>query len=266
MIVFDSVWFSYGSNQVLKDLSFSIDAHEKVAILGGSGEGKTTILKLIVGLIRPDSGRIIIDGEDITNKTEDELREVRLKFSIVFQEGALFDSLNVKENVAFCLREYSLRECTKISEDEIERQVRELLRVVGVEEAIDLMPEELSGGMHRRVSIARSLAACKPKMFLYDEPTSGLDPINADNICRLILELSAPPTPPLSKEGVEVGGRGFIIVTHKVFDALKVAERFMFLKDKMLIFDGSKEEIADTNIPEIRSFTEELHLKFQGKQ
>lgn len=253
MIVFDNVWFSYGSNQVLKDLSFSIDAHEKVAILGGSGEGKTTILKLIIGLIMPDSGKIIIDGEDITSKTEDELREVRMKFSIVFQEGALFDSLNVKENVAFCLREYCLSECTKMSEDDIEKQVRDLLRVVGVEEAIDLMPEELSGGMHRRVSIARSLAASKPKMFLYDEPTSGLDPINADNICRLILGLSKTQT-------------GFIIVTHKVFDALKVAERFMFLKDKTLIFDGSKEEIADTNIPEIRSFTEELRLKFQWKQ
>jgi phospholipid/cholesterol/gamma-HCH transport system ATP-binding protein len=248
MIVFDRVWFSYGTNQILKDLSFSIDAHEKVAILGGSGEGKTTILKLIVGLIRPDSGRIIIDGEDITNKNEDELREVRLKFSIVFQEGALFDSLNVKENVAFCLREY-----TKMSEDEIDRQVRELLRVVGVEEAIYLLPDELSGGMHRRVSIARSLAACKPKMFLYDEPTSGLDPINADNICRLILELSKNRT-------------GFIIVTHKVFDAMKVAERFMFLKDNITIFDGSKEELADTTIPEIQSFTEELRFKHQGKQ
>jgi phospholipid/cholesterol/gamma-HCH transport system ATP-binding protein len=248
MIVFDRVWFSYGTNQILKDLSFSIDAHEKVAILGGSGEGKTTILKLIVGLIRPDSGRIIIDGEDITNKNEDELREVRLKFSIVFQEGALFDSLNVKENVAFCLREY-----TKMSEDEIDRQVRELLRVVGVEEAIYLLPDELSGGMHRRVSIARSLAACKPKMFLYDEPTSGLDPINADNICKLILELSKNRT-------------GFIIVTHKVFDAMKVAERFMFLKDNITIFDGSKEELADTTIPEIQSFTEELRFKHQGKQ
>jgi len=248
MIVFDRVWFSYGANQVLKDLSFSIDAHEKVAILGGSGVGKTTILKLIVGLIRPDSGRIIIDGEDITNKSEDELREVRLKFSIVFQEGALFDSLNVKENVAFCLREY-----TKMSEDEIDRQVRELLRVVGVEEAIDLMPDELSGGMHRRVSIARSLAACKPKMFLYDEPTSGLDPINADNICKLILDLSKNRT-------------GFIIVTHKVFDAMKVAERFMFLKDDIMIFDGNKEGLADTTIPEIQSFMEELRLKHQGKQ
>jgi len=248
MIVFDRVWFSYGTNQILKDLSFSIDANEKVAILGGSGEGKTTILKLIVGLIRPDSGRIIIDGEDITNKNEDELREVRLKFSIVFQEGALFDSLNVKENVAFCLREY-----TKMSEDEIDKQVRELLSVVGVEEAIYLLPDELSGGMHRRVSIARSLAACKPKMFLYDEPTSGLDPINADNICKLILDLSKNRT-------------GFIIVTHKVFDAMKVAERFMFLKDDITIFDGSKEELADTTIPEIQSFTEELRFKHQGKQ
>ncbi len=261
MIVFDRVWFSYGANQVLKDLSFSIDAHEKVAILGGSGVGKTTILKLIVGLIRPDSGRIIIDGEDITNKSEDELREVRLKFSIVFQEGALFDSLNVKENVAFCLREY-----TKMSEDEIDRQVRELLRVVGVEEAIDLMPDELSGGMHRRVSIARSLAACKPRMFLYDEPTSGLDPINADNICRLILELSTPLYPPLTKGGIEGGRQGFIIVTHKVFDAMKVAERFMFLKDDIMIFDGNKEGLADTTIPEIQSFMEELRLKHQGKQ
>jgi phospholipid/cholesterol/gamma-HCH transport system ATP-binding protein len=140
-----------------------------------------------------------------------------------------------------------------MSEDEIDRQVRELLRVVGVEEAIYLLPDELSGGMHRRVSIARSLAACKPKMFLYDEPTSGLDPINADNICRLILELSKNRT-------------GFIIVTHKVFDAMKVAERFMFLKDNITIFDGSKEELADTTIPEIQSFTEELRFKHQGKQ
>jgi phospholipid/cholesterol/gamma-HCH transport system ATP-binding protein len=248
MIAFDRVWFSYGSNQVLKDLSFSIQAHEKVAILGGSGEGKTTILKLIVGLIRPDSGRIIIDGEDITDKTEEELREVRLKFSIVFQEGALFDSLNVKENVAFCLREHM-----KMSEDEIEKRVRELLRIVGVEEAIDFMPEELSGGMHRRVSIARSLAACRPKMFLYDEPTSGLDPINADNICRLILELSKD-------------GTGFIIVTHKVFDAMKVAERFMFLKDDMMIFDGSKEDLIKAAIPEIQLFTEELHIRHQIMQ
>jgi len=245
MIVFDRVWFSYGKREVLKDVSFSINAHDRVSILGESGEGKTTILRLILGLIRPDSGRIIIDGEDITNKTEDELSPVRRKFSIVFQEGALFDSLDVKENVAFCLREY-----TKMSEDEIDKRVRELLRIVGVEEAIELMTEELSGGMHRRVAIARSLAAYEPKMFLYDEPTSGLDPVNADNICRLILELSK-------------NERGFIIVTHKVFDAMKVADRFMFLRDGMIIFDGDKEKLINTTIPEIQLFIGEVNLKSQ---
>jgi phospholipid/cholesterol/gamma-HCH transport system ATP-binding protein len=241
MIVFDKVCFSYGSRQIIKDLSFSINSGERVAILGGSGEGKTTILKLIMGLIKPDSGKIIIDGEDITGKTEDELREVRMKFSLVFQEGALFDSLNVKENVAFCLREY-----TKMAEEEIDRKVRELLRIVGVEHAMEFMPEELSGGMHRRVSIARSLAACDPKMFLYDEPTSGLDPVNADNICKLILELSKD-------------GKGFIIVTHKVVDALRVASRFMFLKDGELVFDGDSEKLLHSDIPDIHVFISELN-------
>src|SRR5512139_2723692 len=145
MIVFDKVSFSYGSLQVLRETSFSIKANERVAILGGSGDGKTTLLKLTLGLLRPDSGRVIIEGEDMTDKTEDDLRETRMKFSIVFQEGALFDSLNVKENVAFCLREY-----TKLSEEEIDRKVRELLKMMGLEEALAMMPEELSGGMHRR--------------------------------------------------------------------------------------------------------------------
>jgi phospholipid/cholesterol/gamma-HCH transport system ATP-binding protein len=210
-------------------------------VLGGSGEGKTTILKLIMGLIRPDSGRILVDGEDITERSEEELRPVRMKFSIVFQEGALFDSLNVKENVAFCLREY-----TKMSEEEIDHHVRELLMKVGVEQAMALMPEELSGGMHRRVAIARSLAAAEPKMFLYDEPTSGLDPVNADTICRLILDLSRE-------------GTGFVIVTHKVYDALKVADRFLFLRDGILLADEKREGLLATTIPEIRTFISELN-------
>ncbi len=242
MIEFEKVWFSYGSQDVLKDASFSIQSGERVAVLGESGEGKTTILKLIMGLIRPDQGKITIDGESITNKTEHELRQVRLKFSIVFQEGALFDSLNVKENVAFPLREY-----TKMSEEELTRKVRDLLRIVGVEQAMELMPEELSGGMHRRVAIARSLAACEPKMFLYDEPTSGLDPVNADNVCRLILDLSK-------------NGRGFIIVTHKIYDAVKVADRFMFLKNGMIVFDGDRDTLAHTTNPEIRIFLKELSV------
>jgi phospholipid/cholesterol/gamma-HCH transport system ATP-binding protein len=242
MIVFNQVSFSYGRQEVLKDIRLSIRFNEKVAILGGSGDGKTTLLKLIVGLLRPDSGRITIDGEDITDKNEDELREIRMKFSIVFQEGALFDSLNVKENVAFPLREY-----TKMTEEEIDQKVRELLAKVGIEQAVELMPEELSGGMHRRVAIMRSLAAFEPKMFLYDEATAGLDPLNADTICRLILDLSKD-------------GKGFIIVTHKVFDALRLANRFMFLKNGSIIFDGNKDQLMQSSISEIRIFLRELNL------
>jgi phospholipid/cholesterol/gamma-HCH transport system ATP-binding protein len=242
MIVFDRVSFSYGKKEVLSNLSFSIPFNQRVAILGGSGDGKTTLLKLIVGLLKSDSGRIFIGGKDITDEKEDELREVRTKFSIVFQEGALFDSLNVKENVAFGLREYS-----KMTEEEIDQKVRKLLGEVGLEQAIELMPEELSGGMLRRVAIMRSLAAFDPKMFLYDEATTGLDPVNADIICKLILDLTR-------------GGKGFIIVTHKVFDALRLAERFMFLKNGSIIFDGNRDQLMQSSIPEIHVFLTELNL------
>jgi phospholipid/cholesterol/gamma-HCH transport system ATP-binding protein len=239
MIIFDEVSFSYGSRNVLRDVSFSIHEAERVAILGGSGDGKTTILKLVLGLLKPDSGRILIDGEEINEKPENELREVRTKFSIVFQEGALFDSLSVKENIAFCLREY-----TAMSEEEIDQKVRELLRRVGLEEDIGLMPEELSGGMHRRVAIMRSMAAFEPKMFLYDEPTTGLDPVNANLICELIRDLSKT-------------GRGFIIVTHKIFDAMKVSERFLFLKGGMVVFDGDREKLLQTSVPELQIYMSE---------
>ncbi len=240
MIIFDNVHFSYNSREILSGLSFSIGFHERVAVLGGSGEGKTTILRLVLGLIRPDTGKIFVQGEDITTKKEDELREVRMKFNIVFQEGALFDSLSVKENVAYCLREY-----TKMSEEEIDAKVRLILGTVGVEHALDLMPEELSGGMHRRVSLARSLALTTPRMFLYDEPTTGLDPVNADNICRLIADLSKD-------------GKGFIMVTHKVSDAMKVADRFMFLKNGMLLFDGGKQGLLSSDIPDIKFFISDM--------
>jgi phospholipid/cholesterol/gamma-HCH transport system ATP-binding protein len=241
MIEFDKLSFSYGARQVLKEVSFSIRTEERVAVLGGSGEGKTTILKLITGLLKPDFGRVLIDGVDITDKTEEELREIRMKFSIVFQEGALFDSLNVKENVAFSLREYS----RKLSEEQIDQKVRALLKRVDLEDAMELMPEELSGGMHRRVAIMRSLAAFEPEMFLYDEPTSGLDPVNADIICNLILELSK-------------NGRGFIIVTHKVFDAFKVADRFMFLRNGSILFDGRRDQLIRFPDPEIQTFLSEV--------
>ncbi|HMK55750.1 MAG TPA: ATP-binding cassette domain-containing protein [Dissulfurispiraceae bacterium] len=243
MILFENVTFGYGPKPVLQDASLSIGSDERVAILGGSGEGKTTILRLMLGLIRPDSGRISIEGDDITGKDEDDLREIRRKFSIVFQEGALFDSLNVKENVAFCLREF-----TDMSEGEIDAKVRELLKVVGVAHAIDLMPDELSGGMHRRVAIARSLAAFEPKMFLYDEATTGLDPINADRICQLINELCK-------------AGTGLIIVTHKVVDAFKVAKRFLFLQNGRIIFDGDMPGLLQSENPHIGEFLNEFRFK-----
>jgi phospholipid/cholesterol/gamma-HCH transport system ATP-binding protein len=244
MIEFDDVRFSYGAREVLRDTSFSIDFHEKVAVLGESGEGKTTILKLIMGLLKPDSGRILIDGEDISTKTEDALREIRMKFSIVFQEGALFDSLNVKENVAFALREFR-----SLSEEVIDQKVRTLLKGVDLEDAMDLMPEELSGGMHRRVAIIRSLAV-EPRMFLYDEPTSGLDPGNANIICKLILDLA-------------VSGKGFIVVTHKILDAFKLADRFMFLKSGTILLDGQREKLINSSIPEVQIFLRELNPRPQ---
>lgn len=236
MISFDHVTFSRANKIILNDINFTIHTNERVAVLGGSGEGKTTILRLMLRLLVPDEGRIFIDGEDITFKPEDKLTNIRRKFSIVFQDGALFDSLTVKENVAFYLREY-----TKMDEKEIDFRVRELLSVVALEEAINLMPEELSGGMLRRVAIARSLAAQNPKMFLYDEPTSDLDPISVFKIRKLILDLSDE-------------NRGFIVVTHEIMDAVKLAQRFMFLKDGKIRFDGSKDELLHSALPDLQTF------------
>ncbi|GAB4548004.1 MAG: ATP-binding cassette domain-containing protein [Thermodesulfovibrionia bacterium] len=250
MIEFRDVALSYGNHTVLDGLNFNIGFHERVAILGESGEGKTTILKLILGLTRPDNGRILIDGKDITEMSESGLRDIRMNFSIVFQEGALFDSMSVRENVAFCLREYS-----DLTEDEIEGHVMALLKRLGIEDAIDLMPEELSGGMQRRVAIARSLAGCKPRMMLYDEPTTGLDPITSDNICSLINDLSS---------GGPSERMGLIIVTHKVTDAAKVADRFMFLKSGKITFDGDIASLKRTEDPELRRFINELFITGQN--
>jgi phospholipid/cholesterol/gamma-HCH transport system ATP-binding protein len=246
MIEFKGVKLAYGNNVVLNGLNFRAGFDEKVAILGGSGTGKTTVLKLLLGLVFPDDGRIMIDGKDISEMTSQELRRARMKFSIVFQEGALFDSLNVKENIAFALREY-----TAYSEDEIDRRVRELAGRLGIEHALFLKPEELSGGMQRRVAIARSLAAGNPRMMLYDEPTTGLDPLTAANICNLINELS---------QGDPPQRMGLIAVTHKVTDAVKIAERFIYLKDR-IVFDGNIRDLLNTSDTELKDFISELFVK-----
>ena len=244
MIVFDNVWFSYRDREVLRGVSFTANFDERLAVLGESGVGKTTILKLILGLINPDKGKIIIDGTDITQLNEEEIIPIRRKFSIVFQEGALFDSLPVKENVAFFMREL-----LKLPDEEIYRRVRELLRRVGVEDAEELMPEELSGGMHRRVAIARALAVGKTKMFLYDEPTAGLDPVNSERIMVLIKDLA-------DKENI-----GFMIITHVIYVAWQLCNRFIFLKEGQIIFDGNKDELIKTDISAVKDFIKELFFR-----
>ena len=244
MIQFQNVALTYNDRRILNGMSFEARFHEKIAILGASGEGKTTVLKLILGLVKPDSGRIVVDGTDITDLPETDIRDIRMNFSIVFQEGALFDSLSVRENVAFCLRERGA-----LPEEVVETTVRHLLQRVGIEDAIDLMPEELSGGMLRRVAIARALAACQPMMILYDEPTAGLDPISADTICDLINELSS---------GDPFDRAGLIVVTHDVADAVKIAERFLYLRNGVIRFDGNREALINTQDTELKRFIKDI--------
>lgn len=239
MITFDNVWLFQDERAVLKNVTFFIKGSEKVAILGPSGAGKTTILRLILGLVPPDSGRVLIDGDDYMHLSESKKEKVRLKFSIVFQEGALFDSLSVKENVGFYFDQYF--KIIKISPQEIENRIADLLKKVGLQESADLMPEQLSGGMKRRVAIARALAVSDAVMHLYDEPTSGLDPVNTDIIRSLIAEVADE-------------GRGFVVVTHEILDALVMAGRFLFLADGEIIFDGTRDDIIHSTIPRIIQF------------
>ena len=236
LIVFENIWFWREENPVLRGINFSINANERVAVLGASGEGKTTILKLILKLLQPDSGKIFIGGSDIAKMSSTVLDRTRLNFSIVFQEGALFDALTVRDNVAFFFKEH-----TNLKEAQIDEKVFEILAAVHLEQAANLMAEELSGGMKRRVALARALAVSEAKMFLYDEPTSGLDPINADSVRNNIVSIAGT-------------GKGFIVVTHEILDALQLALRFMFLKDGIILYDGDRPGFLHSPSPPIQEF------------
>ena len=181
-IEFRDVVLSFDDATVLDGISFTVRRGETKVILGRSGGGKSTTIRLILGLLKPDSGQILIDGEDITHYSENEMMEVRKKVGMVFQEGALFDSLSVYDNVAYRLHEQG------VSDQEVENEVRRMLRFVDLEDAIDKMPDELSGGMRRRVGIARALVG-DPQIVLFDEPTAGLDPPTARTICELAIKL-----------------------------------------------------------------------------
>jgi len=181
-IEFRNVTMIYDGRKVLNDLSFKVMKGETKIILGGSGCGKSTTIKLVLGLIKPDSGQILVEGENITDHNENQMMKVRRKLGMIFQEGALFDSLSVYENVAFKLHEQG------VPEEDVESEVRRMLRFVNLEDAIDKMPAELSGGMRRRVGIARALVG-DPKIVMFDEPTAGLDPPTARTICELAMKL-----------------------------------------------------------------------------
>ena len=223
---------------VLEDVSFSVLPGETVAVVGESGTGKSTILKLLLRLLVPDSGQVCIDGQDITGLSFDEALAVRQKMGMVFQGAALFDSMTVFENVA-----YPVREHTEMSEEEIEERVREKLQFVDLDpdRVMDQYPAELSGGMRKRVGIARGMAN-NPKIMLYDEPTSGLDPLTTNTITRLIAKLQR-----------ELGVTS-VVVSHDMTSVSRMSSKIALLHDHHIVFFGTPEEIMAQDDPYIRDF------------
>ncbi len=258
-IVFENVTLAFAENEVLRGVSFHLPYGDTKAIFGVAGSGKSLILKLSLGLIRPDSGRIIVLGQDVTEMQEKELFKLRGKIGMVFQESALFDSLTVSENVA-----YRLMEEHGIYDTDIDRRVREVLRFVELEHALDLDPSELSGGMRRRVAIGRALIT-QPELLLYDSPTGGLDPVTSNTIIELIVKQR------------DVYKTSALLVTHRLQDAFTMATRhfdkqanrmvplpagqhcevpmsFLILRDGKVIFDGDVNQLAHSEDEYIREY------------
>jgi phospholipid/cholesterol/gamma-HCH transport system ATP-binding protein len=258
-VKFDDVSIAFEDKVVLDRISFELVHGETKAIFGVAGSGKSTLLKLALGLLRPDSGRIFVLGEEVTAMTEDQLFELRRRVGIVFQESALFDSLTVRENVAFRLYEEG-----KVSEEEIDERVREALSFVELEHTVDLYPSELSGGMRRRVSIARTIIT-HPEVLLYDSPTGGLDPVTSNTIIELVVK---------QRDIYKISS---LLVTHRLQDAFTMATHyfdragnkmtplpphartavpfsFLILRDAHIIFDGDLQELRETRDEYIREY------------
>jgi phospholipid/cholesterol/gamma-HCH transport system ATP-binding protein len=266
VISFRDVYYAYPGTDdyALKGTTFEVTAGSTEIILGGSGSGKSTILKLILGLIKPESGVIEIDGVDISRMEEPDLMKVRAGMGMVFQEGALFDSLTVAENVGFRLREHE-----ELTEEEFESRVRSVLGFVDLEEFYERMPSDLSGGQRRRVALARAIVH-RPQLILYDEPTTGLDPIIGSTICDLIVKLR------------DLEGVTSVLVTHQLRDAFQVAQSFIMVKNGRtvynridnldvlvgtefvvlnrgeVVFRGLQRELWATDEPYVREFLERL--------
>ncbi len=238
MITFNNVTYGYNSEPVLHNVSFDIPGGESRVIMGPSGSGKSTILRLILGLDCPWSGSILVDDKDICGMRLKELRELRKQIGMVFQDGALFDSMTVGENVG-----YYLFENTDRPEMEIEVEVRRMLEFVDLDpDIIDRLPEELSGGMRRRVAVARALVSTRPKIMLFDEPTTGLDPQATESVLELIIKL-------ITVEKISV-----IVVTHQIADALKLSDKFIVIRNGLMVFDGDLERLRQSTVPEVVDF------------
>lgn len=258
-IRFENVTLAFDDKVVLDDISFRLPHGETKALFGVAGSGKSTILKLALGLMKPDSGHIYVLGQDVTEMSENALFDLRRQIGMVFQESALFDSRTVRENVAFRLMEEG-----KVSEEEIERRVREALSFVELERTVDMFPSELSGGMRRRVAIARAIVT-QPEILLYDSPTGGLDPVTSTTIVELIVKQR------------DVYKTSSLMVTHRLQDAFIMATHyfdrtankmlplpkgvhcevplaFLILRDGKVIFDGDIDELAKTRDEYIREY------------
>jgi phospholipid/cholesterol/gamma-HCH transport system ATP-binding protein len=258
-IVFEDVHLAFEENDVLRGVSFQLPFGETKALFGVAGSGKSTILKLALGLLRPDSGRIIVLGNEVSEMREQDLFPLRGRLGMVFQESALFDSLTVRENVA-----YRLTEEHGIYDDDIDRRVREALRFVELEHTLDLFPSELSGGMRRRVAIARAIIT-QPELLLYDSPTGGLDPVTSNTIVELIMKQR------------DVYKTSSLLVTHRLQDAFTMATHqfdqqtntlrslprgqycdvpmsFLILRDGKVIFDGDIRQLAHSRDEYIREY------------
>jgi len=227
---------SFVEKRVLRGVHLEVQQGESMVVIGGSGSGKTVLIKCIIGLIKPEAGEIYVEGQEITPLNERRMNEVRKKFGMLFQGGALFDSMTVWENVGFGLRRQA-----RLHEEEVRRIASEKLKLLGLENVEDLMPAELSGGMKKRVSLARAIAM-EPEILLYDEPTTGIDPIMADAINELIIQM---------KEKLRITS---IAITHDMKSAYKIADRIAMLYHGEIIEVGTPEEIKSSPNPIVQQF------------
>ncbi|TRX43149.1 ABC transporter ATP-binding protein [Flavobacterium restrictum] len=237
IISIKNLWKSFGKNDVLKGVNLTVNKGEDLVILGRSGSGKSVTIKCLVGLVEADKGKIAVFGTDITNLKNEELNKIRVRVGFMFQNGALYDSMSVRQNLAFTLKHHT----KDLSDEEIEKKIIEALENVGLKEAIDTMPAELSGGMRKRIGLARTLII-NPEIILYDEPTSGLDTITSREISELILSVQ--------KKYKTTS----IIITHDMACAKMTGNRIMILKDGVINAEGTYDELEKSEDEWVRSF------------